>query len=176
MRSWTEIAASSAVLPPAGIAEGDPLPADRSVWGDAKAEQARALARWAQVQHDAGYPVMIGIDANAPRVDPPDWAAIKYWWSDEARLLGPDATAKNAYRIWLADHPDVRDSIRELRPTGPLACAHLRGNQIPSRYDHLLISERFTVQRIEYITHDAFAAGSDHALLDADVEIRSGRT
>lgn len=170
-----EIAVSSAALPPAGIAEGEERPADRDVWGDAKAEQARALADWAQAQHDEGYPVLVGIDANAPKEDPPDWPAIKYWWSDEALLLGPDAVAKDAYRIWLDAHPKVRDSIRELRPEGPLACTHLRGNQIPSRYDHLLISERLTLQKIEYVTHDAFAAGSDHALLDAEVHVRSER-
>lgn len=170
-----EIAVSSAALPPAGIAEGEEPPVDRDVWGDAKAEQARALAGWARHQHEAAYPVLLGIDANAPREDPPSWTAVKYWWRDEALLLGPEAVAKDAYRIWLDAHPELRDSIRALRPHGPLACTHLRGNQVPSRYDHLLINERFTVQRIEYVTHDAFAAGSDHALLDAEVQVRSER-
>jgi hypothetical protein len=158
-------------LPPAGIAEGDPVPAGRDVWGGAKAQQARDLAAWIRTQDADGLPVMIGIDANAPRDDPPEWESIGYWWGDEAQLLGPDAIAKDAYRLWLQSHPDERERIRALRPHGPLACTHLRGNQTPSRYDHLLISERLRVEHIAYITHDAFAAGSDHALLHAEIEL-----
>jgi len=163
-----QLAVLSAALPPAGITQHQSPPGDRDVWGARKAEQARVIADWITRQHTQ-RPVIVGIDANAPRHDPPRWDDVTYWWDDEALLLGPDAIAKDAYRRWLADHPDALARITAHTPHGPLATTHYRGNRTPSRYDHLLITDDIAVRHIDHLT-TAFDAGSDHALVHATLD------
>ena len=165
------LAVLSAALPPGGIRQGQQPAPGADPWGARKAEQAHAIADWVDTQRDDGLPVVVGIDANAPATDPPDWNDIRYWWDAEARLLGPDAAAKDAYRLWLDEHPDELARLTQLRPHGPLACTHLRGNTIPARYDHLLVSDDVGIICIDHVVADAFAAGSDHALVHAQVAL-----
>jgi endonuclease/exonuclease/phosphatase family metal-dependent hydrolase len=71
----------------------------------------------------------------------------------------------------LGDQPDEAARIARLRPHGPLACTHLRGGVTPSRYDHLLVTDDVGVEAFRYVIGDAFAAGSDHALVQATLRI-----
>lgn len=57
---------------------------------------------------------------------------------DQRRLLGPDAPARDVYRVRLDTADAERERIQDLRPPGRLACTHLRGNRTPARCDHLL--------------------------------------
>lgn len=162
------LSVASAALPPAGWAQGDP-PGEG--WGPAKAEQARLLAAWIQEQRRHG-PVLVGIDANAPRHDPPEWAQVTWWWDDEALLLGEGARL-DLFRLWVLAHPEDLERIRRLRPAGPMVATYLRGqrgSKVPCRYDHILGAEVEPVT-VGHIVDDALAAGSDHALVYADVTI-----
>src|SRR4029453_4828829 len=54
-------------------------------WGAVKPKTMRSIASWlAQLQGD----VIVGIDANAPKIDHPDLANNTWWWKDEPLLLG----------------------------------------------------------------------------------------
>lgn len=165
-----KVAVASAALPPAGHAQ-DEAPRSSDDWGAAKAVQAQLLADWVAKQANRGRSVIVGIDANGPRLDPPDWNAIDPWWDAELLLLGPDATVKDAYRRWLAERPEEQARIGRLRPHGPLACSHMRGGRTPSRYDHILVSDDVQVTSCSYVVGDAFAAGSDHALVQASLQV-----
>lgn len=167
-----EIAVASAALPPAGHAQ-DEAPRSSDDWGAAKAVQAQLLADWVAEQANRGRSVVVGIDANGPRLDPPDWNTVDPWWDAELLLLGRDAPVKDAYRGWLAKQPEERARIERLRPQGPLACSHMRGGHTPSRYDHILVSDDLEVTTCTYVVGDAFAAGSDHALVQATLRFSS---
>ena len=133
------------------------------------------LAEWLKSRD---FPVVLGIDANAPKVDHPDIARNKWWWPDEAKLLGEQKIhdLRDAFRDYLMNNPDLLETIRKSRPKGPLAVSHLRGkgsNQKASRYDFIFVTPDIRVKKVEYLFEEACAAGSDHALVCAQLEIDS---
>ena len=170
-RTGQRVAVLSAALPPGGVEQGQSPRPGSDPWGERKAEQARVIAAWIARRRQEGLPVLVGIDANAPRVDPPDWHQVVYWWDDEALLLGPDAVAGDVYRRWLAEHPDEQARITVTHPDGPLATTHLRGGSTPCRYDHLLATDDIAVDGVDHVTDPAFTAGSDHGIVQAQLRL-----
>jgi exonuclease III len=131
------------------------------------------LAEWLKSRD---FPVVLGIDANAPKVDHPDIARNKWWWPDEAKLLGEQKIhdLRDAFRDYLINNPDLFETIKKSRPKGPLTVSHLRGkgsNQKASRYDFIFVTPDIRVKKVEYLFEEACAAGSDHALVYAKLEV-----
>ena len=97
--------------------------------------------------------------------------------SFDRRLLGPDPRhrLRDTLRTYLDAHPDEYGRRRDERPHGPLAVSYrTRGkNGVPGlqRYDHIYASwPDFRVKDVRYLYEEARAAGSDHALIVADLE------
>jgi endonuclease/exonuclease/phosphatase family metal-dependent hydrolase len=144
-------------------------------WGDAgKGRQADRLACWLR---DLVDPVVVGLDANAPRWDRPRLGDSEWWNEHEALLLGTDRLhdLRDAYRDVLRHDGARRAAVLAERPDGPLAVSYRRGHgrdAIDCRYDHVLVSPAFEVRDVRYLLDEARGAGSDHALVVADLGIR----
>jgi len=142
-------------------------------WGKKKSEQVKKLALWlAKKKH----PVVVGMDANAPKRDHPNHEKNKWWWKEEQLLLGskPAHHLKDCYRIYLDRTPSLMTRIRKIRPLGPLAISFKRGfkkKRICSRYDFILATNDFEIVKVRYLYKESIAAGSDHALVIAELQI-----
>jgi hypothetical protein len=139
-------------------------------WLEKKPLSLLALARWL-AQHQTR--VVVGIDANAPKTDHPNIERNEWFWEDEPLMLGhePLHSLKDALRVWLADHPTEAQRCYALRPRGPLAISYNRSTRRPvyCRYDFIYTTTDFSVSRIDYLYEEALRAGSDHALVVADL-------
>ena len=151
-------------------------------WGIIKPRQAVAFARWLATQRG---PVLLGADANTPLIDAADFAAARTAWHTGDRhlhgepgddlLFGPGKIhpLQDALRRWLADHPD-QPAAPNAQPPWALAITHRTGRRKHSpgtgrRFDSIWITGHWTVQRIQHLYDEGIAAGSDHALVVADL-------
>ena len=122
-------------------------------------------------------PMLLGLDANTPKLDHPDESRSVFWWpAHEPLVLGPPAAREHdlsdAFRRWLAANPAEWEAIEAERPDGPLAVTHLRGTKnIPCRYDQVWVSPEWMVESVRHLTEASFETGSDHALVVADLKI-----
>ena len=120
-------------------------------------------------------PMLLGLDANTPKIDNPDETRSVYWRTPHEELVfssGREHDLADAYRLWLAENPDEFDSIVAERPDGPLAITHLRGGKdIPCRYDQIWVSPEWRVESVQHLTGDSFEAGSDHAMVSAKLDL-----
>lgn len=150
----------------AAVASGALPPASMTRWGiEAKVAQAEAFRRW--VESQPTLPTLIGLDANGPLADTLD--GVTFHDERERILFGfPTAPLTDAYRAALTDG-DLR-RLRRLRPEGPLAVTHMAGGNAPRRYDHILTTGCDIIDA-GHVIGDAFAAGSDHALVHALVRL-----
>ncbi len=120
-------------------------------------------------------PMLLGLDANTPKLDHPDEARSEFWWpAHEPLVLGPPGERRHdlsdAFRLWLSANPDALARISRERPDGPLAVTHRRGaKNIPCRYDQVWVSPEWSVESVQHLTEASFEAGSDHALVSVDV-------
>lgn len=152
-------------------------------WGLTKVHHAHELLRW--INQTEGL-LVIGADANTPKVDHPDPDLVLTHWHTGARKLAgipgddvtfgghPEHRLRDAYRRWLQDHPTELERITQVRPQGPLTTSHLTGKRrnregTPRRYDTLWISPGLTPTSMTYHYAEAVQAGSDHALVTVDV-------
>lgn len=140
-----------------------------------KPAQAVQFARWLG---SVRGPVVFGLDGNTPLVDPIDPSGVRTHWHTGDRhldghpgddlLLGPEPLhpLRDALRVWLESHPDDMDRSR---PEGPLRVSYKTRPDKPYRYDAIWITPDFGVDGIEYRYDEAIAAGTDHALVVADL-------
>lgn len=152
-------------------------------WGLTKVHHAHALLAW--INATQGH-VIVGADANTPEVDHPDPDLTRtHWHTGSARLNGlvgddvtfggrPQHRLHDAYRRWLHDHPDEAERVSRDHPVGPLAISHHTGRRkvhagTPRRFDALWVSPELGVKSVEYKYAAAVAAGTDHALVVADL-------
>lgn len=152
-------------------------------WGLTKVHHAHDLLRW--INQTEG-PLVIGADPNTPKVDHPDPDLVRtHWHTGAPKLEGipgddvtfggrPEHRLRDAYRVWLQDHPAELERITHARPQGPLATSHRTGKRrdregTARRYDTLWISPELTTTSMTYHYKDAIEAGSDHALVTADL-------
>jgi hypothetical protein len=146
-----------------------------SSWGTAgKGRQADRLACWLREQVG---PAVVGVDAYAPKRDRPRLAECEWWNEGEALLLGADRIhdLRDAYRDVLRRDPGRRADVLGRRPAGPLAVSYVSGDgrgATACRYDHVLVSPDFEVDDVRHLYDEAVAAGSDHALVLAELRIR----
>lgn len=146
-----------------------------------KPEQAVRVARWLETLDG---PVIFGGDFNTPKLDPPDHGRVRtHWHTGDIKLggqpgddvlVGPDPVhgLNDALRVHLASHPDQLASIRAARPNGPLAISYRTGDAEHHRYryDAIWVSRHFSVKAIDYSYPESIEAGTDHALVLADLE------
>jgi endonuclease/exonuclease/phosphatase family metal-dependent hydrolase len=131
------------------------------------------LAEWLKTRN---HPVILGIDANAPKVDHPDITKNEWWWPDEPKLLGKEKIhdLRDAFRDYLINDQALNASIEQNRPKGPLAVSHVTGKgrkPIERRYDFIFVTPDIRVRRVDYLFEESRAAGSDHALVLARLEV-----
>ena len=94
-------------------------------WGHVKVDQALAVTDWICAREG---PVILGADANTPKLDPVDDASVRTHWHTGFRKLNgapgddelwgptPRHQLKDCLRVWLAADPSRRDG---LDPAGP---------------------------------------------------------
>ncbi len=130
-----------------------------------------ALAAWLST---VSTPVVLGMDANGPRVDHADIKQSRWWTQEEALVLGAGAPTEDVLRLWYADHPAELKRRLRYYPNGPLADSYHRGRKgkyLRCRYDGIRVSPGIGVIDVRYLYKDAVQAGSDHALVVADIEL-----
>jgi hypothetical protein len=129
------------------------------------------LAAWLST---VSAPVVLGMDANGPSIDHPDIEQSRWWTKEEALLLGAGAQTKDVLRLWYADHPAELKRRVQYYPNGPLADSYHRGRRgkyLRCRYDSIRVSPRISVTDVRYLYEEAVQAGSDHALVVADIDL-----
>ena len=79
--------------------------------------------------------------------------------------------------MYLEGQPELFEAIKRERPRGPLVTSHMRGRRDvakPCRYDFVLVSPDINVTSVQYLYNEAVAAGSDHAMVVADLGLPDG--
>jgi endonuclease/exonuclease/phosphatase family metal-dependent hydrolase len=121
-------------------------------------------------------PLVAGMDRNGPKFEGID--TVEWWPRDSMRLLGDDALhdLRAVYLDHLDQHPKRRQRIRDAQRADPLATSYDRGRARPvsSRYDAIYASPDFSVLAAGYDWQRAIEAGSDHALVWADLRLDGG--
>jgi hypothetical protein len=119
-------------------------------------------------------PLVLGMDANGPRVDHPNIDQSRWWTDGEALVLGAGARTSDVLRLWYVDHPiELRHRVRYY-PNGPLADSYHRGRKgkyLRCRYDSIRVSLGISVVDVRYLYEEAVRAGSDHALVITDIAL-----
>lgn len=130
-----------------------------------KPKSLRMLAEWLSFDKKQ---FILGIDANAPKIDHPDITKNEWWWQDEALLLGanPIHNLKDTLRICLDSHPHTSQRSQKV----PLAVSYIRGNT-DCRYDFIFVTPDILVHSVEYLYKESIQAGSDHAIVVAELEV-----
>ena len=130
-----------------------------------------ALAAWLST---VSAPIVLGMDANGPRVDHPDIEQNRWWTQEEALVFGSGTPTEDVLRLWYTDHPaELKRRIRYY-PNGPLADSYHRGRKekyLRCRYDSIRVSPGIGITSVRYSYEDAVRAGSDHALVVADIDL-----
>ena len=141
--------------------------------------------------HIAGMgnrPIWFGIDANTPKVDHPDFNLTRTHWHTGNRqlegqpgddlLVGPDKihSLRDCFRAWVEAEPARLEAIVRERPDGPLATSYVtrRRRGRPDtiwRYDAIWASNHFDIVEVAYHYERSITAGSDHALVTADLSL-----
>ncbi len=152
-------------------------------WRNWKARQAVTFARWLAAHPG---PVIMGSDGNTPKIDAADFAKTRtHWHTGDSHLKGEPGddllygpakihALDDAYRRWLADHPAKASALAKSVPSGPLAPTYRTGKSPKTpgswmRYDSIWVTQHWAVQHIDHRYDDAIKAGSDHAVVIADL-------
>jgi len=142
--------------------------------GPGKTERPRAFSALADWLSSAPTPIVLGMDANGPRVDHPDIEQNRWWTQEEALVLGAGTRTEDVLRLWYADHPaELKRRVRYY-PNGPLVDSYHRGRKgkyLRCRYDSIRVFPDVSVTDVRYLYEEAVRAGSDHALVVADIEL-----
>ena len=142
--------------------------------GPHRSDRSAFFTTLGQQVTDVPTPLILGMDANGPRIDHPDPTRSVWWTPEEAAVLGAGAPTSDALRLWYAEHPADFKRRTEYYPHGPLADSYHRGRKgkyVRSRYDSIRVSPGIRVLEVRYLYGDAVLAGSDHALVVADVDL-----
>jgi endonuclease/exonuclease/phosphatase family metal-dependent hydrolase len=107
-------------------------------------------------------------------VDHPDIEQSRWWTDEEALVLGAGAGTSDVLRLWYTDHPVELRRRERYYPHGPLADSYHRGRRgqyLRCRYDSIRVSPDISVMDVRYLYDEAVRAGSDHALVVADINL-----
>ena len=135
--------------------------------GKIKPQSMVSVANWLSAQEG---PILLGMDANAPKEDYWVHSNNVYWWKDEPVLLGKEPVhhLRDLYRVYLQENPKYR--VRD----NPLAVSYRRGRgsvRTDCRYDFLYGTKEFQPRFIHYPYEESIEAGSDHAAVVGVVEL-----
>ena len=123
-------------------------------------------------------PIVIGFDGNHWNISSDlDLPSVKYeeqspfflenwFFGDE-----PPHRLRDALIDYYRNNPTKYEDALKERPEGPLAVSYIRGKK-KDRFDYIFISDDFEVNNCRYDYEGAVAAGSDHALVCADLILR----
>ncbi len=140
--------------------------------GPGRKERSAYFSALADLLSAIPAPVVLGMDANGPRVDHPDIAQSRWWTQEEALVLGGGATTMDALRLWYANHLVELKRRVQYYPNGPLADSYHRGRKgkyLRCRYDSIRVSPGTSVTDVRYLYEEAVQARGDHALIVADL-------
>jgi endonuclease/exonuclease/phosphatase family metal-dependent hydrolase len=160
-----ELAVASLALPPGAS------------WGEAgKGRQADRLAGWLGAR---AVPMIAGIDADSPVCDAPRPEDGLWWHGREPLLFGAERAhdLRDAFRDVLVRGGDGTAGSGAADVAGTLAVPHLWGRDGgagPCRYDHVLVSPEIAVRDVRYLGDAAREAGSEHAVVVADLTVGTG--
>lgn len=139
-------------------------------WKEIKPETMKLISSWLR---DNEEKTVFGIDANTPKTDHPIYRKNEWWWKDEPILMGhnPLHELKDVYRIYLNKNPEIYEKIVRKRPEGPLAVSYRRGTKakVPCRYDFIYATADLKQLFVDYCYDKATNAGSDHAIVLAEL-------
>jgi len=142
--------------------------------GGARTSRSAFFTTLAQELAVTSAQLILGMDANGPRVDHPDLARSIWWTPEEAAVLGAGTPTRDVLRLWYEEHADEFRKRCRYYPHGPLADSYHRGRRgkfLRSRYDSIRVSPAIRVLDVRYLYDDAIRAGSDHAVVVTDVEV-----
>ncbi len=136
------------------------------------------------LHHSKGKPLILCCDLNEPEVDHHDLNNVECFdqLGDKGKyasyILKPAGIhdLQDAFRLWLIDNHEEYHGIREVQSEEeilevlPLAVSHILVSGKKKRYDYIMISPHFKVSSITYRFDDAIRAGSDHAVVVADLD------
>ena len=144
--------------------------------GQAKMQGYRRVAGWASEQ--AHHATVLGADTNAwengwaqVEPDPEHDHYVEHAFHYEPTSHG----LRDAFRDVLAKDPARRRALEQRRPGASLATTYVRGGRnapVAERMDRLFISDQIETVEVEHILSDAFAVGSDHAIVSAELVVR----
>lgn len=153
---------------------------------DYKKAKAAQFASIADFLYSHKEEVMICcLDANEPEIDHYDLSLSKFFQKNGDKgkcaslILGANSIHKleDAYRIWLRENESEFNRIKEIQENNPenlrkipLATSHIVNGGGKKRYDYIMIPSHWKVKHIEYRYEEAIDAGSDHAIVIADLE------
>jgi endonuclease/exonuclease/phosphatase family metal-dependent hydrolase len=147
-----------------------------------KSAQFAALADY--LYHSKGKPLILCCDLNEPEIDHHDLNNVECFdqLGDKGKfasyILKPAGIhdLQDAFRLWLIDNHEEYHGIREVQSEEeklevlPLAVSHILVSGKKKRYDYIMVSPHFKVSSITYRFDDAIRAGSDHAVVVADLD------
>jgi exonuclease III len=142
--------------------------------GNKKGEFLKSIAEWLAPRESR---TIFGIDANTPKIERLD-IEKNVWWRRkyEPLLLGGPCQRlhklRDSYREYLEENQELKRKVPE---EGPLAKSYVRrgkgGKEIGCRYDFIYATPDIRVRCAQYRYDESRAAGSDHALVFADLEL-----
>lgn len=141
-----------------------------------KRRSYEALTTWLTGQRQ----VIVGMDGNNwwdpvdHVADPRDPKQVDFWSERAFHALDPPHGLVDTYRRWCSDQVGHLDEIRALRPDGPLAVTHRTRRADGTgafRMDRIYASTDVTVRSGGIAYEPARNAGSDHALVWADLDM-----
>jgi hypothetical protein len=83
----------------------------------------------------------------------------------------PPHRLRDALIDYYRNNPTIYADALKKRPQGPLAVSYIRG-KTKDRFDYIFLSDDFEVSNCGYDYEGAGAAGSDHAIVHADLILR----
>lgn len=122
---------------------------------------------------------IVGIDGNTPKRERWNIEENEWWRDGESLLLGPQPRhgLQDAFRLVLAREPAYRRFLQRCSPEGPLDVSFVRGHGSRSarcRYDFIYVTPDIEPLFVQYRYSDALLAGSDHAIVIADLRTDEG--
>jgi endonuclease/exonuclease/phosphatase family metal-dependent hydrolase len=152
------------------------VPGDGETKATAIARKMQAYRSLVSFIEGVDGPLILGMDANNwnLRTDldlpPPAPATDPFYDQDAFFSATPAHRLSDALLAYLRANPTKHAELKALRPDGPLEVTHRRGGHGKAdRFDYIMISAEFAVDRMAHHYEQACAAGSDHALITASL-------
>ncbi|MRH41571.1 hypothetical protein GH741_02650 [Aquibacillus halophilus] len=153
----------------------------------AKTTQYVGIAEYLHLHRD--IPMICCFDANEPAVDHYDIEKVKFFNQAGDKGMGaalimssnPLHNMRDSYRTWLVENMDVFNEIKDKQQAAqdektlkyiPLTTSHIINKKYHKRYDYIFNSSNFNVKNVQYRLDESLKAGSDHAMVVTDYEIR----